>query len=55
MYENNWEAENEDQLRKRVSSWEQKVDKNLIQCICEHLNRKTDAVRRNSEKVLLQS
>ena len=54
-YENNWEAENEDQLRKRIRSCVKKVNKNLVQRMCEHVYRKIDEVRRSGEKALFQS
>ena len=55
VYENNWEAESEDQLQKKIHSCLKKIDKNLVQGMCEHVYKKVDAVRRNGEKSLLQS
>ena len=36
-------------LRKRIRSCVRKVDKNLVQRMCEHVYRKVDAVRRSGD------
>ena len=55
MYENNWEAENEDQLQKKIHSCVRKVDKNLVQCMYKHVYRKVNTVCGYGKKALFQS
>ena len=47
MYENNWVAENEDQMRKRIRSCLRKVDKKSSTIKWENVYRKVGAVHRD--------